>query len=131
MTTKIRATLVKPLDQQQDRDGYRIDPAGVAFDPDARYPIHDNFDYSKPPLGWAKIVREDDGSLVIDGELYEPISTEREEPPLTAAIGVTADETIRYKQDAVIDHSRAISVGLTAKHADPTQPPVTFEEGAP
>lgn len=125
---RFRGVLLKPLDQQADRDGDRIDPAGVEFDPEREYAIFVDFNYLKPPLGHGRISRDPDGSLVVSGEMDDFINVRKEEaPPLTFAIGVALDSADRH--DDIIHRCSVMSaIGVTAKHADPTQPPISFEE---
>lgn len=131
-----RATLLKPLDQQHDRQGDRIDPAGVRFDPEADFPVWREFGYRVPEdwLGTGKISREPDGSLVITGWLKEgavsPNAVRKDTvPPLVAAIGVKTEGTFERSRDGlVIEKSEIMSVALTSKHVDPTQPPIEIKE---
>jgi len=122
---KIRGTLVRPLELQQDRDGDRIDPAGVIFDPDAWYVIHRDFDYSYPPIGRAKIVREGDGSLSFEGEIYGDFTAD---PPFKAAVGVIGLSNKAWAKGLDIAESRLFTVGLVHEHADPHQPDIEVIE---
>lgn len=112
--TKFRATVVMPLDKQVDRDGQRIDPAGLKFDPDAEHLIFRGFNYNVPEdvVGHGKLSRAEDGSIVMEGEIDGPI--DRAKLAVGAMVG-------RMKGDTVVD-STLVSVGAVANHPDPNQP---------
>jgi hypothetical protein len=119
-----RGVLLKPLDQQQDRDGRKIDPEGVRYNLVEEMPLFFDFDYHYP-IGKVRIGRDEDGSLVVTGEFFESWAS-RAIPPLQAAIGIRTEEVIRANQSTVRD-SEVFAVSLTRDHADPTQPPIIIE----
>jgi hypothetical protein len=120
---RFTAILLKPLDQQHDRDGDFIDPAGVEFDPEEDYTIWNDFSYRVPDdiRGHGRVSRREDGALIVTGELDEGLLGP--EPKL--AIGVSHD--IERNGSSVVAHSTLISIGTTLKHVDPDQPPIDFE----
>jgi len=118
---RFRATLVRPLADQSDRDDWRIDPAGVTFDPETDYPIFRDFDYAAR-VGHGRISTEDDGSLVVEGELDLPIAEK------FLAIGVYVDESTKTPDSVFVGKSRVMSVSTTDSHSDPRQPPIVIEE---
>lgn len=124
MKTPFRAVLLKPLDQQHEVDNH-IDPAGVEFDPEMDYPIWQNFGYRVPEdvLGKGRVIREEDGSLIVEGELNDDWSGAIKDGrfPYYLAIGIVSD-----KVTDVFDHSRLMSIGFTSRHADPTQPEINI-----
>ena len=127
MVTEFQAVLLKPLDQQADRDGSFIDPAGVEFDPETDYPIFREFNYgAEDLLGSGRVSRAEDGSLVVTGKLNTNISAAIEEGrfPYSLAIGVRYDK--ERNGTPHIAHSSLVSMGFTTKHVDPTQPPITI-----
>jgi hypothetical protein len=128
MTIQIRGVLLKQLPQQADRDGLRIDPAGVRFDPSTWLPITSNFDHSLPPVGRGRVHREADGSLVVEGELFSWPSEQAVEddqvPPFRLAIGVVIPDDV--PRPGIAHESDLMSIALTASHQDPTQPPIVI-----
>jgi len=122
---KFTGVLLKPLDQQGDRDGMRIDPAGVVFGPNP-VPIWQNFGYRVPEdmVGWGTISKAEDGSLIVTGEL-DHWSTTMPAPKL--AIGVMGDDIVKKgnkAKDKIIRKSSLMAVAVTVEHQDPTQPPI-------
>lgn len=117
--------LLKPVDQQGDRDGTLIDPAGVSFDPDEWVPIWRGFSYAiEDWLGRGKISRAEDGTLVVTGELVDSAPLDpKKEMPWRLAIGVIADK-VDHEPGAVLRDSRLMSIAFTTNHSDPTQPPI-------
>lgn len=117
---RFQGVLVRPLDDQRDRDGTRIDPAGVQFEEGRDYPLWVEFDYARP-LGYAVVSRADDGSLVVAGAITEadPDAVMGTSRPRLAA-GVTVEDMLAD----VVRRCRLTAVALTAEHADPDQPPI-------
>jgi hypothetical protein len=128
--TRFEGVLLKPLDQQADRDGSLIDPDGVKFDPDETYTIWREFNYSVPDdvLGSGKIHRAEDGSLIVTGELNEKVPFPRDEPVpwrlAILAIGIKTESIIRGQR---VSECELFGIGLTGNHVDPTQPPVVVK----
>jgi hypothetical protein len=126
--THFEAVLLKPLDQQADRDGSLIDPAGVRFDPDATYPIFREFNYSVPDdvVGSGRVSRAPDGALVVSGVLLIDVNAQIEEGrfPYSLAIGISTD--FESGKLPTIPKSDLTSIGFTAKHIDPTQPTINI-----
>jgi hypothetical protein len=118
---KFIGVLLKPLGQQHDLDHWYIDPDGVQFDPNHLYTIHYNFNYSMRPLGVGRVTRGEDGSLVVEGTLWD----ERLAPGLKLAIGITTRDTAP-EQDCVT-RSVLTDLSLVERHADPGQPPVVID----
>ena len=114
-----RGTLVRPLADQGDRSHNHIDPAGVRFDPETDYPIHVEFDYSKPPVGFGRVSRAEDGSLRVEGEISPG------QHPWQLAIGVYSRKSLRTRDRHVIEESDILSISLTDRHDDPDQPVVS------
>lgn len=126
--THFEAVLLKPLDQQRDRDGNFIDPAGVTFDPEVTYPIFREFSYSVPDdvVGSGKVERAPDGSLIVKGVLIIDVNAAMQEGrfPYSLAIGV------RYNTERngtpYVASSDLMSIGFTAEHVDPDQPRINI-----
>ena len=126
---KFRGVLLKPLDQQGDKDQMFIDPAGVKFDEDQDYTIWREFNYTVPDdvLGHGKIVRGEDGSLLVEGEITYPTNVSKNFP-FRLAIGVRSlDHTGNRLDGMTINRSEVFAVSFTPNHADPTQPAIEVE----
>ena len=128
--TEFWGVLLKPLDQQHDRDAMPIDPAGVKFDPTVSYPVWSGNNYRVPEdlLGTAKISRADDGSLVATGTLNVDRGAVEKgdiEKHWKLAISVIGDG-FRRNGSQVISASRLISISMAAEHVDPDQPPIVI-----
>ena len=120
---QFRGVLLKPLDQQGDRDGSLIDPAGVQFDAEAWVPILRDFGYMPDDLlGRGKVHREEDGSLVVDGELFDIVRWGHDTQH-KLAIGVVAQSP---GQGVIHESTLMRSIALVAEHQDPTQPPIVI-----
>jgi hypothetical protein len=120
---KFRGVLVKALEAQQDRDGRYIDPAGVRFDPDLVVPIYRDFHYDQV-VGHGRISRETDGSLTVKGEL-----SAFESPQKHLAIGIMVsriEHEVERARNVVTDCS-VMSIAVTERHADLTQPWIEIE----
>lgn len=115
--------LVRPLSEQADRDGYRIDPAGVEIK-EPRVVITANFD-AEHPVGTGIVSRAEDGSLVVDGTLSE--SAVAAVGGLKLAIGVVTKKHVRRKTGSVVKTSTLMSVALTGEHSDPGQPVIEIK----
>jgi hypothetical protein len=116
--------LVRPLAEQADRDGDRIDPAGVKIK-EPRVVITANFD-ANHPLGTGIVSRAEDGSLVVDGTLNDgPVAALG---GLKLAIGVVVGKrTVHKAGGSVTKTSTLMSVALTGEHSDPEQPVIKIE----
>ena len=121
--TRYRGTLVRPLADQADRDGLFIDPAGVEFE-GFRYPVTVEFDYDNA-VGTATVEMER-GALVatldIDGDKESVIGPES--PQLAVGIAVHSEDILPGLRGRVVSSCRLNAIGLTARHADPGQPPI-------
>jgi len=117
--------LLKPLDQQGDRDKPLIDPDGVKFDPLEEYPIWRDFNYNVPDdmLGSGKISRLPDGTIVVSGYLKEGLIPEDRETPWKLAIGVIAD---KIEPGETLRTCGLMSIAFTTRHSDPTQPTIVI-----
>lgn len=130
--TRFAGVLLKPLDQQHDRDDYLIDPAGVTFDPNEEIPIWRDFNYRVPEdmLGRGFVSRRDDGSLWVEGEIDLPESTLRKQDlPWRLAIGVITERDVKRRTGDTVERCRLFSVAFTANHQDPGQPVIEIKEG--
>ena len=132
-----RGTLLLPLDIQHDRDGSRIDPAGVAFIPDHEYPVSVEFKNDIDSIvGKATVSRDETGALVLSGELWgsaaEMMEAAKEKPEhnaLKPAIGVIVHEsTGDTPAERVYTKTTLFSIAVCREHADPDQPVI---EAAP
>lgn len=121
---KFSGVLVRPLADQADRDGRRIDPAGVTFLPGVRYPVTVEFDMDNA-VGTATVSRADDGSLVAEGDLDGDGEAIMGAKPPQLAVGIHVIEDERDRMGAeLIRRSKLNAIALTANHADPGQPPI-------
>lgn len=114
---KFRGVLVRPLREQEDRDGLRVNPKGVRFDPKASYPIFPNFDHLGLPIGFGWVTREKDGSLTVRGETYSHATGK-------LAFGGSVIEKRVFRKKEVATKSTLMEIGLTENHSDPTHPPI-------
>lgn len=116
---KFRGTVVLPLDRQNDRDGYRIDPTGVTL-PEGEVPIFQDFSYRVPEdvVGSGTLSRAEDGSIVMEGHLDTGSG-------MKLAIGVTVEDISDAMK--VITKSNYIATGRCAAHKDPDQPDIEVE----
>jgi hypothetical protein len=130
VSAHFRAVLLKPLDQQADRDGNLIDPAGVRFDPDEEHVIFREYSYNVPEdvMGRGKVSRAEDGSLWVEGVLEE-----RFFPDFAVARGDFDTKhqlgggymAGRMQRGAITTCSLA-SISVIRQHVDPTQPTITI-----
>jgi hypothetical protein len=120
---RFHGVLMRPFAEQEDRDGNRVDPRALQFDPDAAYPVTMNFDNSQI-LGRAKVALTEDGALVMDGDLFRSKGE-----PLKAAVGIYLDDYTTTK-DGIrrVRAGRLMGIGLTTEHEDPNQPDIIYDE---
>jgi hypothetical protein len=127
---KFEGVLVRPLADQGDRDDYKIDPAGVAFE-DGPVPIWRNFNYDPTMdlLGEGTVFREG-GALMVRGELNEQgaaFARGKAEMRGKLAIGVQTREgqaELHKGAGSVVHECDLMSVALTWEHQDPAQPAI-------
>jgi hypothetical protein len=112
----VRGILIKPLEEQHDADGMKIDPAGVTFDADKWYSILPEFRYDTVPVGRGKVSRAEDGALMVDAEMFIDFSG-----PRYFAFGGSVKKA---ELETGIREAELMSIGLTENHADPDQPAV-------
>jgi hypothetical protein len=110
----VRGILIKPLEEQHDADGMKIDPAGVTFDAEKWYSILPEFRFDAVPVGRGKVSRAEDGALMVDAEMFIDLPT-----PRYFAFGGSLHELEKGIREAEL-----MSIGLVAKHTDPDQPAV-------
>jgi len=115
--TRFKAVLVRPFDEQTDRDGNLINPAGVEFDPDKDYPIWREFSHDiKDALGHGRVYREG-GALMVEGEIDDGLIKIGK-----LAIGIKVIESIRHRDTYEVRRSEIFAISATHKHSDPAQP---------
>jgi hypothetical protein len=120
---KFRGVLLKALDEQRDRDWVLINPAGVKFDPEHVYDVTQNNDYARI-AGWAKLHREEDGSITAEGELSGFFSM----PHQLAIQGIYEKQEFSAERlVSVVEQLDLMSLALTDTHPDETQPQITLE----
>lgn len=122
---RFTGTLVRPLADQQDRDGRFIDPAGVEFVEGRDYPLTIEFDMDRA-VGYAVVERAEDGSLVASGMITEgDVAAIIAMPPkLAAGIACRSEDILPGVAGRVVAACRLNAVALTGSHADPGQPPI-------
>ena len=123
--TRYRGTLVRPLADQADRDGLFIDPAGVEFE-GYRYPVFVEFDYRRGAVGFATVSRAEDGGIVAEVDIDDGVATLVPAQParLSAGVAAAAEDILPGLRGRVVSSCRLNAIGLTARHADPGQPPI-------
>lgn len=118
---RFHGIVVKPLDQQKDRDGQLIDPAGVTWT-DEVTPLFREFSFNVPQdvVGFGTLSRAADGAIVMDGEINTyGLSLVRENVTKLALAGFVAK-----LEGHIIRETTMTAVGLLRDHSDPSQPPV-------
>ncbi len=121
---RIVGTLVRPLAEQGDRDGHRIDPKGVKLDP-ATVPLTRNFD-KESVLGEATVTLAGN-ELVATADLNEEGAKAFALGGLRFAIGIVSAKSTLKRAGATVRTSKLMGVALTGEHADPNQPVVEIE----
>lgn len=113
---RFRGVLLKPLADQHDLDARYIDPAGVEFDPERDYPISVEFNDLIPPVGRGRVSQAEDGSLVVEGEIFGNLFRGHNTGPRKLAIGVRAKHAP--------DQTELFAIALARLHQDPDQPSI-------
>jgi hypothetical protein len=125
---KFEAVLVRPLDDQLDRDGHKIDPAGVQITDEA-IPIWREFSYNIPDdlMGSGVVSRAEDGSLIVTGELTEAGEHYVSKGDKKLAIGIVVDsggQKLAKDAGSIVEKSTLQQIGMTWQHQDPAQPAI-------
>ena len=121
--SRFRGVLIRPLADQGDRDGALIDPAGVAFIEGRDYPVTAEFDYDKP-LGYARVSRAEDGSLIAEGEIVYADWADVKGLRLAAGVAFDSAYARPVPQGRAAMRCRLNAIGLTPRHSDPGQPEI-------
>ena len=123
---RITGVVLLPLDQQHDRDGIRVDPRGVRFDPDGEYAVLEGF-RSDRIVGRGKLSLGGlSEALIFDGEL-DGYSAKDLEPLRLSFSGFTSSFIDRAKERLWVS-CYLTAVGLVSSHPDPAQPAIHIDD---
>ena len=124
---KFEGVLVRPLDDQQDRDGHKINPKGVAIT-DERIPIWREFSYNVPDdVMGSGVVYYENGALVVKGELTAEGESFARKGAAKLAIGIvipSGGQKLTKDAGSTIEQSTLQQIGMTWEHQDPAQPAI-------